>query len=82
RHKLAESALEDLAEGSFQTVIPEIEGSGRRKVERLVLGSGKGYYDLLEKRPAEAREDIPIVRIEQLSPRPEDDMNEVFACYY
>jgi 2-oxoglutarate dehydrogenase E1 component len=81
RHKLAISTLEDLAEGSFQTVIPEIDAIDPKKVERLVLCSGKVYYDLLEKRRNEGREDIAIVRIEQLYPFPEDDLTEALAPY-
>ncbi|SEI72967.1 2-oxoglutarate dehydrogenase E1 component [Pseudomonas sp. NFR16] len=81
RHKLAISTLEDLAEGSFQTVIPEIDTLDPAKVTRLVLCSGKVYYDLLEKRRAEGREDIAIVRIEQLYPFPEDDLMEAIAPY-
>jgi len=81
RHKLAISTLEDLAEGSFQTVIPEIDTLDPAKVNRLVLCSGKVYYDLLEKRRAEGREDIAIVRIEQLYPFPEDDLMEAIAPY-
>lgn len=81
RHKLAISTLEDLAEGSFQTVIPELDNIDPKKVERLVLCSGKVYYDLLEKRRSEGREDIAIVRIEQLYPFPEDDLTEVLSQY-
>ncbi|MFC5698510.1 2-oxoglutarate dehydrogenase E1 component [Pseudomonas sp. GCM10022186] len=81
RHKLAISTLEDLAEGSFQTVIGEIDAIDPKKVDRMVLCSGKVYYDLLEKRRAEGREDIAIVRIEQLYPFPEDDLAEVLAPY-
>ncbi|AOE84725.1 2-oxoglutarate dehydrogenase E1 component [Pseudomonas sp. TCU-HL1] len=81
RHKLAISTLEDLAEGSFQTVIGEIDAIDPKKVDRIVLCSGKVYYDLLEKRRAEGREDIAIVRIEQLYPFPEDDLAEVLAPY-
>ncbi|MCS3467260.1 2-oxoglutarate dehydrogenase E1 component [Pseudomonas sp. JUb42] len=81
RHKLAISTLEDLAHGSFQTVIPEIDTLDAAKVTRLVLCSGKVYYDLLEKRRAEGREDIAIVRIEQLYPFPEDDLMEAIAPY-
>jgi 2-oxoglutarate dehydrogenase E1 component len=46
-----------------------------------VVCSGKVYYDLLEKRRAEGREDIAIVRIEQLYPFPEDDLVEILAPY-
>ncbi len=81
RHKLAISTLEELAEGSFQTVLGEVDAHDAKKVERVVLCSGKVYYDLLEKRRAEGREDIAIVRIEQLYPFPEDDLAEVLAPY-
>ena len=81
RHKLAISTLEDLAEGSFQTVIPEIDAQDPANVGRIVLCSGKVYYDLLEKRRAEGRDDIAIVRLEQLYPFPEDDLIEVLAPY-
>ncbi|MBU3054873.1 2-oxoglutarate dehydrogenase E1 component [Pseudomonas indica] len=81
RHKLAISTLEDLAEGSFQTVIGEIDPIDPKKVERVVLCSGKVYYDLLEKRRNEGRDDIAIVRLEQLYPFPEDDLAEVLAPY-
>jgi 2-oxoglutarate dehydrogenase E1 component len=81
RHKLAISTLEDLAHGSFQTVIPEIDTLDAAKVTRLVMCSGKVYYDLLEKRRAEGREDIAIVRIEQLYPFPEDDLMDAIASY-
>jgi 2-oxoglutarate dehydrogenase E1 component len=81
RHKLAISTLEDLAEGSFQTVIGEIDPIDPKKVERVVLCSGKVYYDLLEKRRNEGRDDIAIVRLEQLYPFPEEDLAEVLAPY-
>ncbi|MBB6341742.1 2-oxoglutarate dehydrogenase E1 component [Pseudomonas fluvialis] len=81
RHKLAISTLEDLAEGSFQTVLGEVDALEAKKVTRLVLCSGKVYYDLLEKRRAEQRDDIAIVRIEQLYPFPEEDLTEALAPY-
>ena len=81
RHKLAISTLEDLAQGSFHPVLPEIDSLDPKKVERLILCSGKVYYDLLEKRRAEGREDIAIVRIEQLYPFPEEELAEVMAPY-
>ncbi|MBV2131962.1 2-oxoglutarate dehydrogenase E1 component [Pseudomonas sp. MAP12] len=81
RHKLAISTLEDLAQGSFQPVLPEIDSLDPKKVERLILCSGKVYYDLLEKRRAEGREDTAIVRIEQLYPFPEEELAEVMAAY-
>ncbi|MBF7730797.1 2-oxoglutarate dehydrogenase E1 component [Pseudomonas sp. N040] len=81
RHKLAISTLEDLAEGAFQTVIGEIDEHDPKKIERLILCSGKVYYDLLEKRRLEGRDDIAIVRIEQLYPFPESDLAEAISAY-
>lgn len=81
RHKLATSSLEDLSDGSFQTVIPEIDTIDPKKVDRVVLCSGKVYYDLLEKRRNEGNESTAIIRIEQLYPFPEDDLAEVLAPY-
>lgn len=81
RHKLAVSTLEDLAEGSFQTVIGEVDTLVADKVERLIMCSGKVYYDLLEKRRAEGADNTAIVRIEQLYPFPEEDLAEEFAKY-
>ncbi|HLV19190.1 MAG TPA: 2-oxoglutarate dehydrogenase E1 component [Pseudomonas sp.] len=81
RHPLAVSTLEDLAEGSFQTVIPEIDAVDPAKVERLIMCSGKVYYDLLTKRRNEQRDDTVIVRVEQLYPFPEEDLAEAIAPY-
>jgi 2-oxoglutarate dehydrogenase E1 component len=81
RHKLATSTLEELTQGSFQTVIPEIDPIDPAKVVRVIMCSGKVYYDLLDKRRAEGRDDIAIVRIEQLYPFPEEDLAEALAPY-
>ena len=82
RHKDAVSTLEDLAEGAFQTVIPEVDPNvDPKKVTRLILCSGKVYYELAEKRRQEERWDTAIVRIEQLYPFPEQVLAEVIGQY-
>ncbi len=81
RHKEATSELEDLTSGTFQTVLPEKEPSDPKKVSRLILCSGKVYYDLLEKKKADGRDDVVIIRIEQLYPFPGDDLDELLAPY-
>ena len=81
RHKEATSGLDDLTEGTFQTVLPEKEPTDPKKVKRLILCSGKVYFDLLEKKKADEREDVAIVRIEQLYPFPADDLDELLASY-
>jgi 2-oxoglutarate dehydrogenase E1 component len=81
RHKLAISTLEELAHGSFQTVIDEIDELNPLDVRRVLLCSGKVYYDLLERRRAENITDIAIVRLEQLYPFPEDDLTAILSRY-
>lgn len=81
RHKLAVSTLDDLANGHFQLIIPEIDKIDPKKVSRVVLCSGKVYYDLLEKRRNEKREDVAIIRIEQLYPFPVDELKNELKMY-
>jgi 2-oxoglutarate dehydrogenase E1 component len=70
RHKLAVSSLNDLTAGEFLPVIGEIDPIQPEQVTRLVLCSGKVYYDLLETRRQDDLKHIAIVRIEQLYPFP------------
>ncbi len=81
RHKQAISSLEELTEGSFQTVIPEVDDVAADKVKRVVLCSGKVYFDLYNKREAEGNDEVAIVRIEQLYPFPEGDLTAAIAPY-
>ncbi|WP_350561895.1 2-oxoglutarate dehydrogenase E1 component [Psychrobacter sp. CAL346-MNA-CIBAN-0220] len=71
RHKLATSQLEELANGKFETVLPEMDQQNADEITRLVLCGGKVYYDLLEQRRALGLDHVAIVRIEQLYPLPE-----------
>ena len=81
RHKDACSPLEDLASGSFQTVIGEVDKIDPKKVTRIVLCSGKVYYDLLAARREKKIENIAIVRIEQLFPFPKERLERGLAMY-
>jgi len=81
RHKLAVSTLEDLAEGTFQPVLPEIDDLDPAGVDRLVFCSGKVYYDLLEARRKQEMTNVALVRLEQLYPFPYDDMTEAVKQY-
>ena len=81
RHKLATSTLDELANGTFQTVIDEIDPINKADVTRLVLCGGKVYYDLLEKRRELGLSNTAIVRIEQLYPYPQQRLAEVMAEY-
>ncbi|MCX7377605.1 MAG: 2-oxoglutarate dehydrogenase E1 component [Alphaproteobacteria bacterium] len=83
RHKLAVSPLADFAPGSrFQYVIPEGDAiAAPEQVKRVVLCTGKVYYDLLEARRARGIKDVAIVRIEQLYPFPVISLPKALAPY-
>ena len=81
RHKQATSTLEDLTEGTFLPVIAETEQLDPKKVKRVVLCGGKVYYDLYNRRAELEKEDVAIVRIEQLYPFPEEALTEALAPY-
>ncbi len=72
RHKLAVSTLEDLTDGEFFPIISEQDEINPKHVTRLVMCSGKVYYDLLEARRNDGLDHIAIIRIEQLYPFPND----------
>ena len=82
RHKLAVSDLQELAGGAFRPVIGEIdELLPDAQIRRVVLCSGKVYYDLLQKRRDENRRDIAIIRVEQLYPFPQKAVAAELARY-
>jgi len=81
RHKEAVSTMDELAAGSFKNVIGETEKQDNEKVTRLIMCSGRVYYDLIEKRRQEKAEHIAIVRIEQLYPFPEAELQQIIAPY-
>ena len=81
RHKLAVSTLEDLTDGSFRPVLGEVDDLAPARVDRLVLCSGKVYYELLEARRDAGMDNVAIVRLEQLYPFPEAELATTIAPY-
>ncbi len=81
RHKSCVSTLEDLTQGGYQWVIPEIDKVDPAKVRRVLLCTGKIYYELLEKRRLEKIDDVAIVRLEQIYPLPGPKLDQVLAVY-
>ena len=70
RAKDAASPLSEFTKGSFQTVIPESKELKAEKVKRIVVCSGKVYYDLARKREEKGVDDVVLIRVEQLYPFP------------
>ena len=81
RSKLATSTLAELSGGQFQVVIPDIGPTPVGKIKRVILCSGKVYYDLLTKREEEKSESVAIIRVEQLYPFPHETLCEVLKQY-
>ncbi|MFN2456140.1 MAG: multifunctional oxoglutarate decarboxylase/oxoglutarate dehydrogenase thiamine pyrophosphate-binding subunit/dihydrolipoyllysine-residue succinyltransferase subunit [Pyrinomonadaceae bacterium] len=77
----ASSTRDELTSGGFQPVIDETEGVDRAKVTRIVLCSGKVYYDLNVARQKSDDRRVAILRLEQFYPFPKARLQEIFATY-
>ncbi len=80
RHPKVVSTFDDLATGTFQRVIPDTL-ERKRHARRILLCSGKIYYDLAAKREELGRDDVAIVRVEQLYPLQEESLQAALATY-
>lgn len=80
RHPDAQSTLEDLATGSFQRIIPDTTVDPK-STRRVILCTGKVYYDLLAARTVLKKNDIALIRVEQLYPLQPQHVNEVLKPY-
>ncbi|WP_408016197.1 multifunctional oxoglutarate decarboxylase/oxoglutarate dehydrogenase thiamine pyrophosphate-binding subunit/dihydrolipoyllysine-residue succinyltransferase subunit [Rhodococcus artemisiae] len=85
RNKAAVSNVEDFTQGKFRSILEEIPyengTADRSKVTRVLLTSGKIYWELLAKKQKEGRDDIAIVRVEQLYPVPRRRIAETLDKY-
>ncbi|OBB10998.1 alpha-ketoglutarate decarboxylase [Mycobacteriaceae bacterium 1482268.1] len=85
RNKAAVSDIRDFTEQKFRSVLEEptyTDGDGDRdKVKRVLMTSGKLYYELVARKNKEKRDDVAIVRIEQLAPLPRRRLNETLDRY-
>ena len=80
RHPLVVSPAEDFTSGSFKTLIGD-EVVQPAKAKKLVFCSGKFYYDLLKHREESKRDDVALVRLEQLFPLPVEEIRAQLAKY-
>ncbi|MEL6941308.1 MAG: 2-oxoglutarate dehydrogenase E1 component, partial [Bacteroidota bacterium] len=84
RHPEVVSNMTELETGTkFQEVLDDaaVGARGGKKIKRLLLCTGKVYYDLLAKKRADDRKDVAIVRLEQLYPLPEKQLEKIFKKY-
>ncbi len=79
RHPKVISSLEDCAHGIFQRVLPD--DSKLSNVKRILLCTGKVYYDLAAYREAHKRDDVAIIRLEQLYPLPAAPLDAALSAY-
>jgi 2-oxoglutarate dehydrogenase E1 component len=83
RHPEAVSTLDELATGAFREILvdTQVEPSRVSNVERVIVSSGKVYFDLLEQRRTSGVDDTPLIRVEQLYPFPSRQLAAEFARY-
>ena len=81
RHPLCVSDIDDFKTGSnFQEIIDD-QSASKTKVKRVLYCTGKVYYDLLQRKTEEKRDDVAIVRIEQLYPFPQKQFDAIVSKY-
>ena len=80
RHPKVLSSVEEFTSGSFQTIIDDPDTKAK-DVKSLVFCTGKFYYDLLEEKEKQGRNDVALVRIEQLFPLPAAEMDKIIKKY-
>jgi 2-oxoglutarate dehydrogenase E1 component len=74
------STVDEFAKGSFQETIDD-QTADKKKVKTLVFCTGKFYYDIAAERDAQKRDDVAVVRIEQLFPLPVEQLKSIIASY-
>jgi 2-oxoglutarate dehydrogenase E1 component len=77
----AYSKIEEFTTGGFQEVIDDASIKTASKVKRVVVCSGKVYYDLLEKQETDKRTDVALIRLEQIHPLPVDQLSTLQEKY-
>jgi len=82
RHPEAVSSLDDLAKGRFNEILAESPTKeAASKVDRVILCSGKVYYELLERRRKSGKDNIALIRVEQLYPFPAKQISSELERY-
>ncbi len=80
RYPKAISPLDEFTSGNFREVIGD-DNVTAKSVKKVILCSGKVYYDLLERKEKDKRKDVALIRIEQLQPFPASQVNKILDKY-
>jgi 2-oxoglutarate dehydrogenase E1 component len=81
RHPGSYSTLEEFTTGGFKEIIDDPTATDAAEITKVLLCSGKIYFDLNEKKEKEDRKDIAIVRMEQLYPLPSNQLDALYKKY-
>ncbi|WP_026210859.1 2-oxoglutarate dehydrogenase E1 component [Flexithrix dorotheae] len=81
RNPKAVSPIDDFTSGNFKEIIEDDYAKPYNKVEKVLMCSGKIYYDLLEKQQQDKRKDVAIIRLEQIHPFPEKQVEAALSKY-
>ncbi|WP_216592882.1 multifunctional oxoglutarate decarboxylase/oxoglutarate dehydrogenase thiamine pyrophosphate-binding subunit/dihydrolipoyllysine-residue succinyltransferase subunit [Verrucosispora sioxanthis] len=81
RHKLCVSSVEDFTTGGFSPVLADPAAGNAERVKRVLLCSGKVYYDLFQARQERGISNTAIIRLEQLYPMPVEEIRAALAQY-
>jgi 2-oxoglutarate dehydrogenase E1 component len=81
RHPKVVSTLDECAQGRFERMIPDLPQKSADRVRRILLCTGKIYYDLEKHREENKHEDVAIVRVEQLYPMRERELQSILSSY-
>ena len=81
RHPLAVSSASDFANGQFQEILDDPNATDKKAIKTLVFCTGKVYYDIIAKREELGRNDVAVVRLEQLFPLATDQIKAIIDSY-
>lgn len=81
RHPLAVSTASDFANGQFQEILDDPNATDKKAIKTLVFCTGKVYYDIIAKREELGRNDVAVVRLEQLFPLAIDQIKAIIDSY-
>jgi 2-oxoglutarate dehydrogenase E1 component len=81
RHSGAYSVMNDFTTGKFKEVIDDVTVKDAASITKVLLCSGKIYFDLAERQQKENKKEIAIVRLEQIHPLPQKQLDELYKKY-